>query len=143
MLRARIEAGETDERARKSDMRIGGATPLFGRPDAPRQWLPMHLGLTVVSCERGDMRHAPEGVYVYDRHGRREVAAASDSDWFATTELDELYHALRAGTPLVRDGLWGLATVEVCEAIRRAATSKELVRLRHQVPVRHGAYRLI
>ena len=32
-----------------------------------------HFGLTVVSCERGDIRQSPDGLYVYSERGREEI----------------------------------------------------------------------
>ena len=43
-------------------------------------------------------------------------------------ELEEMYHAVRDGRPLVHDGRWGEATQEVAVAILESArTGREIV----------------
>ena len=37
-----------------------------------------HFGLTLVSCERGDIRQSPDGLLVYSERGREEIALPSD-----------------------------------------------------------------
>src|SRR6185312_1553164 len=37
-----------------------------------------HFGLTLVSCERGDIRQSPDGLYVYAEAGREEIAVPTD-----------------------------------------------------------------
>src|SRR5207253_234403 len=90
-------------------------------------------GLTVVSCERGDMRQSPDGLFVYEDEGRREVPVpvrGSERD----AELDCLYEAWRNDRPLPsHDGRWGKATLEVCLAIRESSRLRQEVLLKHQV----------
>ncbi len=135
--RERIRRGEGEE-ALKHEMRLGGSQPLFGTSTQRKPWLPMHLGLTVVSCERGEMRHSPYGVFVYSDQGREDVGITDDETWFGTTEIEELHHAVRRGEPLVRDGAWGLATLEVTCALKESSLLGREVRPRYQVPVRHA-----
>ena len=37
-----------------------------------------HFGLTLVSCERGDIRQSPDGLFVYSDKGREEIALSND-----------------------------------------------------------------
>ena len=37
-----------------------------------------HFGLTLVSCERGDIRQSPDGLLVYSERGREEIALPKD-----------------------------------------------------------------
>ena len=50
-------------------------------------------------------------------------------------ELRELYDAVVYGTPIVHDGEWGMATLEVCLAIMQSARERREITLTHQVPV--------
>jgi phthalate 4,5-cis-dihydrodiol dehydrogenase len=49
--------------------------------------------------------------------------------------IDELYAAVRHGTPPVHSGAWGLATLEVCAAMLRSAREGREIVLHRQVPV--------
>jgi phthalate 4,5-cis-dihydrodiol dehydrogenase len=51
-------------------------------------------------------------------------------------EIDELYHCLVHGQPLLHDGRWGAATVEVCVAMLQSTAERKEIRLLHQVPYR-------
>ena len=65
--RATLAGGAT-----KEDMRTGDAMAIEQslRPQEPAH---MFFGLTIVSCERGDMRQTARGVMIYDKDGAREV----------------------------------------------------------------------
>jgi phthalate 4,5-cis-dihydrodiol dehydrogenase len=92
------------------------------------------FGLTLVSCERGDIRQSPRGLYVYTAKGREEVVLPADKSPRHLV-LDELYDVLTRKRPPIHDGRWGLANLEVCLA---AITSSERgceIELQHQVPL--------
>ena len=95
------------------------------------------LGLLVVSCELGDMRQAPEGIYVYSDDGTKVVPAPEDRGREAP-ELNELYGALVSGRPILHGGAWGLATLEVCLALMQSAREHREITLQHQVAVPEG-----
>ncbi|MCH7608209.1 MAG: Gfo/Idh/MocA family oxidoreductase [Chloroflexi bacterium] len=97
-----------------------------------RRTLQPFFGLTIVSCERGDIRQSPEGLYVYDRDGRREVEVAPEGH--GRGELTELRNALREDRPTFPDARWGMATLEVILAILRSSRERREVTLSHQVP---------
>ncbi len=82
------------------------------------------LGLLVVSCEHGDMRQSPAGIYIYGDEGTTEVLLPETRGAYAP-ELDELYEALNDGKPVLHSGLWGLATLEVCLALMQSATGTQ------------------
>lgn len=88
------------------------------------------FGLTLVSCASGDMREAADGVYIY-RKGQRLLEPVPDAPRGAA-ELAELYAAVRLGQPLVHDGHWGAATLEVCLAINRSADTQAEITLMGQ-----------
>ena len=138
LSRERIRRGE-NEQAAKHDQRLGGSNPLFSGVSERKPWMPMHLGLTVVSCEHGALRNSPFGVFVYSDTGVEDVEVLDDGNWFGASEIAELYEYLRFGKPLVRDAAWGLATLEVTCALKESHRIGREVRLHHQVPIRPGA----
>jgi phthalate 4,5-cis-dihydrodiol dehydrogenase len=93
------------------------------------------FGITVVHCERGALRQSPDGVYVYDANGRRELAAGEGSKRGAG-ELLELADALAEGREPFLDAAWGRATLEVCVAIIESSAAKREVELKYQHPAK-------
>ena len=91
-------------------------------------------GLTLVSCEKGDMRQSPEGLYLYTEEGREEVACPPYLGRGA--ELLELYEAVTRDRPVFTDGRWGMATLEVILAILESSRQGREIFLSHQVPSR-------
>jgi phthalate 4,5-cis-dihydrodiol dehydrogenase len=88
------------------------------------------FGLTLVTCERGDLRESPEGLYLYEHDGRHAIHVADELRGAA--ELEEMYQAVRFGRPTVHDGRWGEATLEVCLAIHESARTQSEVFLSRQ-----------
>jgi phthalate 4,5-cis-dihydrodiol dehydrogenase len=95
------------------------------------------LGLLVVSCERGEMRQSPGGLYVYREDGTAEVALSGEARG-GMPELSELRTALFDGKPALHDGPWGMATLEVCLAIMQSGQEHRDVVMKHQVAVPGG-----
>lgn len=91
------------------------------------------FGITVVSCERGDIRQSPNGLLVYDDERQREVAVTGEGAW-GTAELRELHAAITRGAPISHDGRWGLATLEVAVGIMQSARERREVFMSHQCP---------
>lgn len=91
-------------------------------------------GLTVVSCERGDMRQSPDGLLVYGDAGQREELLPSVTG--RDIMLDELYRAATENVPPSHDGRWGLATLEVQLAVLQSASERREIPLSHQVAYR-------
>lgn len=89
-------------------------------------------GLTLVSCEKGDIRQSPEGLYIYTEQGREEVLCRPDLG--RGTELMKLYEAVTEARPPFPDGCWGKATLEVVLALLRSSSERREVYLSHQVP---------
>jgi phthalate 4,5-cis-dihydrodiol dehydrogenase len=94
-----------------------------------------HFGTTLVSCEHGDLRPQPNGVFIYDDNGKREIPlplgrAVPDKG----KVVDELYDAVVNDRPVYHDGRWGKATLEVCLAILQSARERREIILSHQVP---------
>jgi phthalate 4,5-cis-dihydrodiol dehydrogenase len=90
------------------------------------------FGLTVVSCERGVIRQSPDGLYVYDKDGRRELPVTPNRGRAA--ELLELYEAVTNDRPALLDVRWGMATAEIVLGILQSSRESREVSLYHQQP---------
>ena len=93
-----------------------------------------HFGLTVVSCERGDIRQSPNGLYVYSERGREEIAVPNDKSP-RDLVLDEFAAAIAGRARPIHDGRWGLANLEVCLAAIESSKRGEEIALKHQVSI--------
>ena len=91
------------------------------------------FGLTVVSCEKGDIRQTPDGLRIYGESEQREIALPAGSRG-REAEVEELYNAVVHKRPVFHDGRWGAATLEVCLAMLESAEKREEIFLSHQVP---------
>lgn len=89
------------------------------------------FGLTLVSCERGDIRQSPDGLYVYTDKGREEILCPPFLD--RAGELVRLREAVTENRPAFADGRWGKATLEVILAILQSSAERREIALRHQV----------
>jgi phthalate 4,5-cis-dihydrodiol dehydrogenase len=135
-IRKQMRAGTRNEGKAKQDMRIGGPgqhyTPAMYRRKA---WVPEDLGLIVVSCERGDIRHSQYGVSVYDDDGLHDLELEPENAGVRRGELVELYDAVVRNKPVYHDGRWGMATLEVCLAIMQSGRERREIELTHQAPL--------
>jgi phthalate 4,5-cis-dihydrodiol dehydrogenase len=134
-----IIAGTRDETAVKEQrtleaQRTGSAA---GVPTPRGARFLSDLGLLVVSCEHGEMRQSPTGIYIYGDAGTTEVPLTETRGAYAP-ELDELYDALVHDKPVLHSGRWGLATLEVCLAIMQSATVHRDISMQHQIAVPNG-----
>jgi phthalate 4,5-cis-dihydrodiol dehydrogenase len=89
------------------------------------------FGITIVSCERGNIRQSPDGLLIYDDEGMHEVPVSGEGAT-GVTELNEIYGAITEGKPISHDGRWGMATLEVCVAIMQSAKERREIMLTHQ-----------
>ncbi len=92
-------------------------------------------GLTIVSCERGDIRQSRDGLLVYGAEEKREVPLPKDKSG-RDFVLDEVYRSVIEGQPCVHDGAWALATLELTLAVLQSARQRAEVMLKHQVPLK-------
>ncbi len=97
--------------------------------DAPYQ---PTFGLHIVSCDHGDIRQSPRGLYVYSDKGREEIVLQTDLSPHHLV-MDELYDAITARRQPVHDARWGLANLEVCVAAIDSSTTGKEIFLKHQV----------
>ena len=91
------------------------------------------FGLTVASCERGDIRQSPDGLYVYDENGRREITF--DNRGQGRGELTELRDAILEERPTFPDARWGMASLEVIVGILQSSNERREVTMSLQTPV--------
>ncbi len=103
------------------------AERLSGRRNQP------FFGLTIASCERGDIRQSPDGLYIYDENGRREITF--DNRGQGRGELTELRDAIREERPTFPDARWGMASLEVILGILRSSDERREVAMSLQTPV--------
>jgi phthalate 4,5-cis-dihydrodiol dehydrogenase len=98
-VRKAMRAGTRDEGTDKQDLRIGGpAEQAVFRTERHDPWVPEDMGLLIVSCERGDIRHSKWGLYVYDDEGIHEVDLAGGVGVSGRgAELEELYGGVVLG----------------------------------------------
>jgi hypothetical protein len=92
--------------------------------------------MVIVSCERGDIRHSAQGIWVYGDEGKREILLDDAPGVVGRrAELMELYDSVVLDKPVYHDGRWGMATLEVCLALFESSRQHRQVELTHQVPV--------
>ncbi len=89
-----------------------------------------HWGLMIVSCERGEMKQSVDGIRIYGDEGKKELILPPAKD---TGVMSEFYDCVANNRPLVRDGRWEKATLEVCLAILQSARERREVFLTHQM----------
>ncbi|RIA44336.1 4,5-dihydroxyphthalate dehydrogenase [Hephaestia caeni] len=123
------------EVAAKAAGGFGGDRRLAVPP--PDEWNHPHFGVTIVSGPDGDLRQTARGVTHYGRRGAVEhpldpPRAFPDKSGV----VYEMYDAFAGLRPILHDGAWGRATMEVSEAILRSAREGREIGMSHQVPVR-------
>jgi predicted dehydrogenase len=92
------------------------------------------FGITLVSCERGDMRQSDDGLFIYGENGKTEIGVPMGLRG-RQAEIKELYEAVFNGRPLFHSGRWGEATLEVCLGLLRSARDGKEVVMSHQLTV--------
>jgi phthalate 4,5-cis-dihydrodiol dehydrogenase len=91
------------------------------------------FGFTLVSCERGDIRQTPDGLFIYGETDKKEIPMEAGRRG-REAEIEELYNAVVHNRPVFHDGRWGTATLEVCLAMLESAKQRKEIFLSHQVP---------
>jgi phthalate 4,5-cis-dihydrodiol dehydrogenase len=120
-MRAALRAaGPEAERRKRAESGYGlrGAVAHAGPMHEP------HLGFLLVSCERADLRPAPDGVTVYGDDGPRHIPCPPPRVYPSKDGvIDEFYAAVVDGIPATHDGAWATATMELVFAL--AASARE------------------
>ena len=133
-IRKAMAAGTRPEDEEKLSLRIGGEaeSAIFRRERGPEKWKPNDLGIVLVSCEFGELRQGPDGLYKYTDDGLTELIVDSDP-LHRDQELEELFNAVRLDKPVFHSGAWGMATLEVGLAITEHTRTGKDVELTHQI----------
>jgi phthalate 4,5-cis-dihydrodiol dehydrogenase len=92
------------------------------------------FGLTIVSCEKGDIRQSPKGLFVYGEEEKYEVELPLDVTG-RDVLISELYDAVVHGVRPLHDGNWAKANLEICIASLRSSRERKEILLSHQVAV--------
>ncbi|MGU7782813.1 Gfo/Idh/MocA family oxidoreductase [Burkholderia sp. PU8-34] len=121
--RVRVAATPEDELLAKR-ARAKHAIP--GR--APHQ---PHFGLTLVSCERGDIRQSPDGLLVYTDAGVSSLALPTDTSPRERV-MAEFHGAITGRVPALHDGQWAMANLEICVAALQSSHEGRDIALTHQ-----------
>ena len=126
------------EEAYKDSTRYGGSMERsIEQPVSPDR-RHAFFGLTLVSCERGDMRQTPTGVMVYGDDGDEEIVVPAGDGYnrrYCSVEVDEMCRAIREDEPVrIHDARWGKATQEVVLGIIRSSDERREAFMEHQVP---------
>jgi phthalate 4,5-cis-dihydrodiol dehydrogenase len=117
-----------DDAARVALRNGTGAGAKVGATSPEQPWSPIDVGLVVLSCERGDLRHSPHGLWLVDDAGRHALdlrpllreRLRGETDLGGGPVLQallELKAAVDGVAPLVHDGAWGKASLEVTLAL--------------------------
>ena len=130
-VRRELRDGTSDGASGKEATRFGapGEAPPLDDPNDVNKVSPW-FGVTVVSCERGDIRQSPHGIFIYDDDGRHEIEVKLES--IGLPDVKELDDYLTTGKPLTHDGRWALATLEACTAILQSSDERREITLEHQ-----------
>jgi phthalate 4,5-cis-dihydrodiol dehydrogenase len=122
--RQRLQAiGGADEEAElKNASTYGG--PSYQAPPPGAAPHHQHFGPVLVSCAAGALRPMPDGVWIYG-NTRKWLEPLPAPTVPRAEVIDELYGALRHGTPPLHDGVWARATLEVCLAMLRSAALQQ------------------
>ena len=100
------------------------------RPRDPKVTQPNFFGLMIVSCEQGDMRQHPEGLYLYTERGRELIKVPAKPG----AEMREMVGAINEGRPTFPDHNWGRATLECCIGMIESSRQRKEVYLEYQSP---------
>ena len=127
---ALTDVGTTGEQLLKRNVRYGasGARNRETPPNHP------FYGLTIASCERGDVRQSPDGLLVYTETDKREIGLTKGISG-RDNILTELHDAIVGGIPPLHDGRWGKANLEVCLAALESSKTRSEIYLKHQKQV--------
>jgi phthalate 4,5-cis-dihydrodiol dehydrogenase len=141
-FRRALHEGGRNEVAEKAEWRIGGKNDktMKPAPTEPLPWTPYDMGMLIVSCERGDIRHSKYGLTVYGDDGPVEVdlrgVGRSEVDFEGGATIPpllEMHAAVTEGKPVYHGGEWGRATLEAMLAIIASGQQHREIVLQKQV----------
>lgn len=120
---------DQDEATRKRAIGLSSLAPTQQVRSRPYQ---SFYGLTIVSCDGGDVRQSRRGLLVYGDDRRWEIPLSS-RETGRDRVVHELYNAFAYDQPPPHDGRWGLANLEVCLAAIQSARERREIILSHQI----------
>jgi phthalate 4,5-cis-dihydrodiol dehydrogenase len=123
-----FDSSAEESAAKAASARYGGTSRRGDPGQAPN---PPFYGLTIVSCEKGDIRQSPDGLVVYGLDERREIPL-STAESGRDHVIQELYDAVVNDWEPLHDGRWGKANLEVCLAVLESGRERKEVYLSHQ-----------
>ena len=95
------------------------------------------FGLTIVSCERGDIRQTPTGVVIHGDDGDEYIEIDGGAGYnrrYGEIEVDEMHAAMQENRPVrIHDHHWGKATLEVVLGIIQSAAERREITMHYQV----------
>lgn len=116
-----MQAAGREAQMRADVYGYGGPISRHVLADAPTANHP-HFGFVVAMCERGDIRHGPEGLIIYSDDGRDVIDLPEPRSGGGRSEvLDELCGAALRNLPARHDGRFARATVAATLAILESA----------------------
>ena len=132
-----MRKGEYDDASEKNSVRFGTEQSSSGdgasSTGGGHTGFQGDLGIVIVSCQDGDIRQSPDGLWVYDNNGQRDVEVEGLHDE-RMAELYEMYQAIMQDRPVRHDGRWGMATLEVVLAIMQSGRERREIMMSHQSP---------
>jgi phthalate 4,5-cis-dihydrodiol dehydrogenase len=109
----------------------GSRAKKYQKPDQHHPF----FGLTIVSCEKGDIRQHPEGLLVYGGE-EKYVVDLPKNETGRDAVIDELYQSVVNNKPPIHDGRWAKANLELCVKALQSSKERKEVFLEYQTPVR-------
>jgi phthalate 4,5-cis-dihydrodiol dehydrogenase len=126
--RRELQSGAASEDQLHRNMGYGGRILPTEQPFLP------HFGIIIVTCERGELRLSPDGIFKYDIEGCHDIAVQRGAGRAGHGDaLDALWAAVRQGQPSLHSARWGKATLEVALSILRSTREQREITLSHQV----------
>lgn len=92
------------------------------------------FGLTLVSCEKGDIRQGPNGIIVYGEEEKYEISLPKDETG-RDHVIEEMVQAITENQAPIHDGKWAKANLELSLASLQSSRERKEMYLSHQVPV--------
>jgi phthalate 4,5-cis-dihydrodiol dehydrogenase len=123
--RALAASAGGDEAGLKSESGFAGR----GMPRRPEGEVHQpHFGVLLVSCERADLKTAPDGLMVYDDAGVREIRLPAGRGFPNRDAVaDDFFDAVTGQRKLLQDAAWGAATVAAMLALVRSSRERREV----------------
>jgi phthalate 4,5-cis-dihydrodiol dehydrogenase len=134
-----LGTSEAEEAVKEASRYGGSSNRSIDYPVSPdrRQ---AFFGLTLVSCEDGDIRQTPTGVAIHGDDGDEFIEVDGGPGFnrrYGDVEVDEMFAAIAEDRGVrIHDHYWGKATLEVVLGILQSAEERREVNMLYQVPYR-------